>query len=388
MSANTMLYFANIFRVIALSLSLSFWVSSSVFADVIKPALAEISVFDDNTIELKIDFSVEAVISEIGTKYKNTTESPNSDRYDYLRGLPAEDLKKEFLLFSDTFVGGFDLKMNGVKIDLVMDDVFVDIIGYKKRPRKAIVTYKSSIDNWPKTVAWKYNEVYGDSAFRWQFYKKDEYNWSKWKWLRNGKPSGSIEIGESQPRSDFESLRDFSVIGFDHVIPLGLDHILFIIGMALVFISWKKTIILVTSFTLAHTITLGMSMYKLIDIPGSIIEPLIAFSIAYVAIENLLTKPNFIRKVVVVFFFGLVHGMGFASMLKEFDMDKSSFIYSLIGFNIGVEVAQVIIISLVGVSLFIVKYMGGNGRNIITIPASILVAIFGIWMGIDRLEFI
>jgi hypothetical protein len=240
----------------------------------------------------------------------------------------------------------------------------------------------------PKTSLARFGKVlstYGDSALRYQVYKQGEYNWSEWRWLRGGAPSGVIDINHPEPVTTIQRMLQFVNIGFDHVIPLGWDHILFIIGMALSALMWQRLLLLVSAFTLAHTLTLGLAMLSIVEISARIIEPLIAFSIAYVAIENLLPNQSIKRKSIVVFLFGLVHGMGFASMLKSFEMSSDNFLSTLISFNIGVELAQIVIVSSVALVLFFIKSLNLDYKKIAIIPTSIVIALIGIWWGMARM---
>jgi len=126
-------------------------------------------------------------------------------------------------------------------------------------------------------------------------------------------------------------------------------------------------------------------MYGVVEVFPSIIEPLIAFSIAYVAIENLLLKQSIKRKSIVVFVFGLIHGLGFASMLKEFEMAPNSFVTTLIGFNVGVELAQVVIVFGVISVLLILRSLKLDYRQLVIIPVSVIIALIGFWWGVERL---
>ncbi|SMN12282.1 putative membrane protein [uncultured Candidatus Thioglobus sp.] len=354
-------------------------------ADVVKPALVEISIYADKKVEVVINLSLEAAMSDIGTQYKNTTDSPNADKYDELRALSPEQLRQRFNAFETHFLNGIQFKINHKIQSLRLDDAKIDIIGYKKRPRKTVLTYTAQLSEWPKTIAWQYSKTSGDSALRYQIFKQDEYNWSQWQWLRNGNPSGVIDINYPEPISTAQRLLQFVAIGFDHVIPLGWDHILFIIGMALSSLLWRKLLLLVGVFTLAHTLTLGLASAEIIAIPARIVEPLIAFSIAYIAIENLLPQHSIRRKSIIVFLFGLIHGLGFASMLRSFEMTADNFFTTLIGFNIGVELAQVVIILTVVIALFLLKTAKFNVRKIAIIPVSALITVIGIWWGVERL---
>jgi hypothetical protein len=370
---------------IKILLLLALFVSTLLQADVIKPVLVEISFYQNKTAEISIDLSLEGAISGIGTQYKNTIDSPNAAQYDTLRALEPDVLRERFKDFEAEFLNSFEFSINNKVQKLALKNTKIDIVGYKKRPRKTVLIYQVQLNEWPKTLEWQYGKIYGDSALRWQMYKKDEYNWSQWQWLREGNSSGIIDINHTEPVGMLKRFIEFVKIGFDHVIPLGWDHILFIIGMALSSLFWNRLLVLVSSFTLAHTLTLGLAMFGLVEISPRIIEPLIAFSIAYVAIENLLIKQSIKRKTLVVFIFGLIHGLGFASMLKNFEMTSEYFLTTLIGFNIGVELAQIVIIFTVVAVLIILRALKFNYRQLAVIPTSIIIALIGFYWGIERL---
>ena len=358
--------------------------SCVVKADVVKPALVEISIFSDKKIEVSIDLSLEAAITGIGTQYDSTSEAPNSAEYDDLRLLRPKELESRVEIFQPKFLDSIRLSIDGRRQELQLESSFIDIVGYTKRPRKSIITYYVKLNKAPKSIAWQFGKVHGDSALRYRVYKKDEYTWSEWIWLRNGSSSGKILIDEHETISTTQRVLEFVSIGFDHVIPSGWDHLLFIVGMALSTVLWRRLLLLVTTFTVAHTITLGLSMYEVIDISARIVEPLIAFSISYVAIENILLKQSIVRKSFIVFLFGLIHGLGFASMLKDFDMAPETFLVTLISFNVGVELAQIVIVlGVVFVVVFHKKFIK-NYRKFLIIPVSVVIAIIGFWWGVER----
>ena len=367
------------------SLALFFLLIGVSIADVVKPALVEISIYPDKKVEVVIDLSLEAAMTGIGTQYKNTTDAPSAAEYDELRALAPEVLRQRFKNFETKFLNELQLNINHQVQNLHLENIKIDIVGYKKRPRKTLLTYTTQLQEWPKTLSWQYNKDYGDSALRYQVFEKNEYNWSQWWWLRNGATSGVIDINHPEPITTMQRMLKFVSIGFDHVIPLGWDHILFIIGMALSSLMWRRLLLLVSTFTLAHTLTLGLAMLGMVEISGRIIEPLIAFSIAYVAIENLLPNPSIKRKSIIVFLFGLVHGLGFASMLKSFKMSADNFLTTLISFNVGVELAQIVIVSGVVFLLFFIKSLNLNYKEIVIVPASIVISLIGIWWGIERI---
>ncbi len=136
-------------------------------------------------------------------------------------------------------------------------------------------------------------------------------------------------------------------LGFQHIIPQGLDHVLFIIGLCLVHTRIKPIIYQATAFTVAHMISLALSMKDIIMAPAQVIEPIIALSIVFVALENLVVSKAKPWRLLIVFLFGLVHGMGFASSLNEIGLPPDSFATSIIWFNLGVEACQVLLIGAV-----------------------------------------
>jgi HupE / UreJ protein len=176
-------------------------------------------------------------------------------------------------------------------------------------------------------------------------------------------------------------------LGFEHIIPLGLDHILFVV--CLFFLSPKlKTVILqATAFTVAHTITLGLAMYGVISAPNYIVEPIIALSIMFLAIENIISDQLKPTRIVVVFIFGLIHGLGFASDLSELGLPEDKFLLSLLTFNIGVELGQITIILCLW--FLIGKWFSKKPwyKKRIVIPVSVLIAGISFYWMIERIFF-
>lgn len=134
-------------------------------------------------------------------------------------------------------------------------------------------------------------------------------------------------------------------LGFEHIIPTGADHILFIAGLCLLSTNIKTIIWQATAFTVAHSVTLALSMKNLIVAPPAVVEPIIALSIMFVAVENMLAKKLSPWRIAIVFLFGLIHGMGFASSLNETGLPPGKFYTAILSFNIGVEIGQIAVIA-------------------------------------------
>lgn len=190
---------------------------------------------------------------------------------------------------------------------------------------------------------------------------------------------------DAVPKSDV--FLNYLKMGFEHIIPLGLDHILFILCVFFLNTSLKKIVLQATMFTIAHSVTLGLAMYGIIKPPVHIIEPLIALSIVFLAVENILTQQVKPWRIVMVFLFGLVHGMGFAASIADAGMPKYAFAEALAGFNIGVELGQLSIILFL--YFFVAKIFSKQiwYRPRIVIPVSVVIALVASYWTVERIFF-
>ncbi|MEO0616685.1 MAG: HupE/UreJ family protein [Pseudomonadota bacterium] len=195
-----------------------------------------------------------------------------------------------------------------------------------------------------------------------------------------------------QPRSATETFGLYTRIGVDHILPGGLDHILFVMALVLTSTRLRPLVIQVTTFTLAHTVTLGLAGAGVISPPAGIVEPLIAASIAVVAIENVWVRDMPRWRPVVVFAFGLLHGLGFAGFFGELGLPPGQFWSALIGFNVGVEIGQIAIV-LVTLAVLLTAQRGiGTAdtkgtttyRRWVVTPASLFIAGIGLWWAVER----
>lgn len=210
------------------------------------------------------------------------------------------------------------------------------------------------------------------------------------------KLNSSNDVAEEEPaaqdtseinvqRSVFATVLIYIRIGFQHILPGGVDHILFVLALFLASTKLKPLLIQVSTFTLAHTVTLMLTALGLITPASSIIEPLIALTIAWAAIENLIFKEMRWWRPLLVFFFGLVHGMGFAGAFGDLGLPEDLFWTSLIGFNLGVEVGQLAIIGMAfAASVYYRGVLHQAGRMdlyrpMIVWPLSALIAAAGLW---------
>ena len=390
-----MLIFSRSRSVLLKLLFLSFCFSFSLYADVVKPALIEINVNQLGKIEIEARVSIEALLTGINSQYKNTKDSPKAAEYDVLREMQSDELEKKFSAFQKRFLNQIDLKSHtsiksaGKNLVLEISEVKIPEPGYTKVPRISIIILTSTIELDQESVSWYYPMAFGDNAVRLRQVDEEakKYHWSEWQWLRKDKPSDRFSLTEViAKRPTYKTIGDYIVVGFEHILPKGLDHILFILGLFFFSSAIKPLFWQVTMFTVAHTITLGLSMNGIVSLPANIVEPLIALSIAYVGIENVLSKGLKNSRLILVFLFGLLHGLGFASVLADFGLPDDAFAIALISFNIGVELGQLAIILATFLLIGFWFQKKSWYRASISTPASLLISIVGVYWFIQRLD--
>jgi hydrogenase/urease accessory protein HupE len=177
----------------------------------------------------------------------------------------------------------------------------------------------------------------------------------------------------------------YTVLGIKHIIPLGLDHILFVVGLCLLSTKIKNILWQATAFTVAHSITLALSMRGVITLPAPIVEPIIALSILFIAVENILLQDVKPWRIAIVFVFGLIHGLGFASVLNDIGLPPNKFLTSILSFNLGVELGQIAVIIFVFFTL--IRPFGKEPwyRKRVVYPASVCIALVAAYWTIERL---
>lgn len=175
----------------------------------------------------------------------------------------------------------------------------------------------------------------------------------------------------------------FFVIGFTHILPHGLDHILFLLGLFFLTRNFGVLLFQMTLFTLAHSLTLGLSIYGIVSVPTQVVEIAIALSIAFIAIENLFRDRLSRWRPAVVFGFGLVHGLGFAHSFRENLMNPADFLPALFSFNLGIEFGQ---LAVIGIAYAAVAAWWKRDwyRKVIARPASAVIAVSGLYWAVER----
>ena len=360
-----------------------FFIKSS-YAHELRPAIANLNIYEkDNIINanLSIQLNLEAIIAGIETKHSNTEKSEKSEEYNDLRRMNPVILLNQFNSKIKNFGNKINLTSNISNLDLALISVVIPEVGNTDIIRDTIVTFdiqnikeeqfKFSWDKNLGSIILRINSINNEPLYT-ELIEEDKK--SKWFSIKN---KTKLDL--------FQNIKEYTLLGFKHIIPKGLDHILFILALFLLSPKLRPLVLQVSIFTLAHTITLFLGALKIILIPAIIVEPIIALSICFIAIENLFTENIKKMRPYIIFIFGLLHGLGFAGVLNEIGISDGQFISSLVSFNMGVELGQIciIILSYIFIALLFQKKLWY--RNRVTRPLSLIIATVGFYWFIQRI---
>ena len=246
--------------------------------------------------------------------------------------------------------------------------------------RPAVVRLRGRIPQTARSFTWAYDLVLGSYALNIQTGAGPPHS----QWIEGRQTSAPEPLSSAAVSTARSVARQYLVLGFTHIVPRGLDHILFVISIFLLNARWRAILAQVSAFTAAHSITLGLSMYGLVSLPPRIVEPMIALSIAYVAVENLVTSELKPWRIGLVFGFGLLHGLGFAGVLADLGLPHADFLTALVASNLGVECGQLTVIALAFATVANWRTDRLVYRRFIVQPASLLIAAIGIYWTVQR----
>jgi len=318
------------------------WITtlSSAWAHEVLPSIADMTRNDD-TLTFEVRLNIESFIAGIDqTIVTDTDTAPQAASYDDLRALSPADLQTRFTQFWPQMAADITVLADGTSVTLQNPVLAVGPTGDTDVVRVSSLTFSAELPANAQQVQVGWTAAFGVLVLR-QMGVDAPYDG----YLEAGALSDPISLAGGDQASGWQTFARYIPIGFDHIVPKGLDHILFVLGLFFLSARMKPLLTQVSLFTLAHTITLALAALGYVVVPGSIVEPLIAASIVYVAVENIFMKNLSPWRPVVVFGFGLLHGLGFASVLAEFGLPQGAFVPALIGFNVGVEIGQLAVIA-------------------------------------------
>ena len=345
----------------------------------IKPAVADLTL-ENGSFRLEIQLNLETVMAEIGSQAKTTADSPNAGKYDEFRAMPPAALNAAF--DRDAFAARLKVLLDGAAGQATVTQVTIPETGDLATVRNSTIVVTGPLAK-AKALQLGWDAAYGNIIIRLMDGRND-YN----AYLTNGDVTDPISTKGATVISFWTNLVNYTVVGYYHILPLGLDHILFIIGLFLMSTHLKPLLWQVTTFTLAHSITLALGVLGILVIPSSIVEPLIAVSIVYVCVENIFMTHMSRWRPLVIFMFGLLHGQGFAGALTAFGLSTNNIASGLIGFNLGVELGQ---LSIILICFALVGFWFAQKewyRRVIVIPASTVIALIGAYWVVQRVGLI
>lgn len=356
--------------------------SAPLYAHTIRPSVVTVSFTADTEFDVLIKANLEALIAQIGDDHEDTDDAPNAEDYNRLRALPPDQLRPVLTEFLPDMLAKVDATLGGTRATLQFIDVQIPPIGDTDLARDSNIYLRGTAEK-PGAFVWRWPASYGSNVLRIAYAGSDPVQAM---WLQAGEVNEPfVPDAEALPRSWLDVVQNYFVIGFTHIVPKGMDHILFVLGIFLFSASLGPVLWQVTAFTVAHTITLGMSSLGILSVPANIVEPIIALSIVYIGIENTIARRLTPWRILLVFCFGLLHGLGFAGVLAEIGLPKTEFITALISFNVGVEGGQLAVIMLAAVLLVPFRNKPWY-RNRMTIPLSLMIAVVGLYWTVQRIS--
>ncbi|GGL77861.1 HupE/UreJ family protein [Wenxinia marina] len=303
------------------------------------PAIADMELTEDGLV-FDVEVNAEGILAGIDlSAVEDTNAAPEAATYDELRALPADELEARTRAAWQDLAGDIHVRAGGEDLPLELTGVAAGEVGDVSVLRPTTISFRAALPPGADAVTVGWDRRLGALVIRQQGVE-EPYDGL----LEAGETSAPIALGGGNQLGPWETFVAYIPVGFDHIVPLGLDHILFVLG--LFFLSTRLGPLLwqVSAFTVAHTITLALSSLGYVSIPAYVVEPIIAASIVFVALENIWSRGLSVWRPLVVFLFGLLHGLGFASVLSQFGLPSNAFLPALIGFNIGVELGQLFVI--------------------------------------------
>jgi hypothetical protein len=375
---------------------LSVWAAPTAMAHTLMPTLVLVSFGQPGTVDIKIDADLLLLLGSPERYYQFATEAPARQRADAQAIAPRLTANLQLLAGSQPLLPRFV----GYTVAQASKADFMDASTNKASTFRFVATLPAS--GGPLRLVLPIGaDISYPIAYTVQI---PAQRLSMTRWLDEGmhesEPfvwAGRVPAGVAVPATanasvDFDpdalpwwrQLAMYLRLGFHHIVPEGIDHILFVLGLFFLGITWRKLLSQTTVFTVAHATTLFLSTYGIFRLPSHFVEPAIALSISYIAFENVWRPRLGPGRLAIVFCFGLIHGLGFASSLSDVPFPKHQFIFALLGFNFGVDFGQLFVI---GCAFLLVGWFRNQPwfRARIAIPCSLVIAAVGLVWAVQRI---
>ncbi|CUH77406.1 HupE/UreJ family protein [Tropicibacter naphthalenivorans] len=322
-------------------MAMAFWLQAlTASAHEVQSAIADF-VTQNGQLRMELRVGIEPLMAGVNLDgVMDTNETAASDDIDALRALEPAALQERLDARLPGILSKITVTANGTALPLSATDTTIPPVGNVALPRESQLFLTADLPDGAQTLEITWPAEYGSLILR-QMGVEDGYTG-----YLAGESSGPIAIQGGDALNGWQTFAAYIPVGFEHILPMGLDHILFVLGLFFLSTHLRPLLWQISAFTLAHTVTLALGALGYVTIPGSIVEPIIAASIVYVAVENIVSDKLHRWRPLVIFVFGLLHGLGFASVLQEFGLPQDQFVAGLIGFNVGVEFGQLTVIAI------------------------------------------
>lgn len=331
-------------RVVSIAAMIWITLASCAAAHEVLPTIGDMEVVDGR-ITFTLEGNFESIVAGIDLDGLEDTEAaPEADVYDSLRALSPDDFATRIDGYWPDMSDAIEVLVDGDPVTLTLDNIDVPPVGDVEVVRQSVLTFSGEITGSAEAVQIGWPSEYGVLVLR---QMGVEGGWDGY--LSGGGLTDPVALGGGNEMSAGEAFVRFIPVGVEHIVPLGLDHILFVLGLFFLSTQIRPLLWQITAFTAAHTVTLALATMGYVNIPDEymwIVESIIALSIVYVAVENIFTDGLNPWRPAIIFCFGLLHGLGFASVLTAYGLPDGAVLPALLGFNIGVELGQLLVISI------------------------------------------
>ncbi|NBS11654.1 MAG: HupE/UreJ family protein [Gammaproteobacteria bacterium] len=347
-----------------------------------RPSIATVTVLEEGRVELRLELNAEAWLAEIPPSVTNTDDALNAPVYDALRQLDDETLAAELVARQRALIETLGLFTERSKLPLSLQGVQVFPEPDLGLPRISEVSLIGGLTTEAQGLRYEVDPTHPATAVRVYLSATEDPIVD---YLMTGQSTPLLPLVGPILRDVPALVGRYITLGFLHILPKGLDHIVFILGLVLLSHRLMDLVWQVTAFTVAHSVTLALGLFGVITLSPAIVEPLIAASIAYVAFENLYRSHLVRSRTAIVFLFGLLHGLGFASVLTELGLPPRDYVIGLLAFNGGVELGQFAVIAgaYLSVGYWVLKAPWYRSR--VAVPASLAIGGLGTFWCLERL---
>ncbi|MDA8584803.1 HupE/UreJ family protein [Rhodobacteraceae bacterium] len=372
-----------VIRVMLVALLSTLFTVTALRAHEVQPGVMDIEIGAQD-ITAFLEWTIEAPVAGIDLEtIEDTDASDQEEEYLRLRALSPAELEEAFRAAWPGLADKLTLRAGETNLTPELADITIPEVGNVEIARTSTIELLIPLPAGDDPIVIGWTKDLGALIVRQRTIENGYAGF-----LTPGQLSDPIPRTGGVEQGFVAALVSYISVGFDHIVPQGLDHILFVLGLFFLSLRMRPLLLQVTAFTLAHTVTLALGALDLIRLPGDIVEPIIAASIVYVGLENV-----FIRKLApwrpfVVFGFGLLHGLGFASVLQEFGLGEDNFVAKLIGFNVGVEVGQLAVIAAAWLAFALLFGRNEWFHRRIGAPVSIGIAVIAAFWVLERTDTI